>query len=160
MKIRFRQGDRMQKTEIENTYAQILEMKTQYAKEIPGKRVAWPRSIKERIERLENAALKPKDISLHTGIPYDTILQWKYQRNYDRKKAFQEVSVRVPAKVPVPIDEKVVTVTVPSVKSISTDFAKICTVTVTTLDGYKIEAPTIEIAVAIVAGLRKAAPCF
>ena len=72
---------------------EISQLREQYFAEVGVGRRIWPRSIKERVERLEALGTKYKTISQQTGIGYDTLLQWRYKKNQSDKKNFHEVAV-------------------------------------------------------------------
>jgi hypothetical protein len=124
-------------------------MRAQYVAEVGSGRRVWPRSIKERVVQLEMLGVKAKAISEQTGIGYDTLLQWRYQRNHQLKQKFHEVGV---GKELV----KVGTVTVPAVKE-DKIIHKIGTVTVTTPSGYRIEGTDSQIIMDLLKGMGR---CF
>jgi len=131
--------------QVEILIEEIRQFRIQYVAEVGSGRRAWPRSIKERIERLGALGISPKVISEKTGVAYDTILQWRYQRNQLAKKHFHEISVGKELTVG--------TVAVPSsVKD--NNLSKAGTVTVTTPNGYKIESNDAKAVIEILKGLR------
>lgn len=112
---------------------EISQMTTQYRAEVTGHRKEWPRSIRERVEKLGELGLKPKQIAEKTPIPYETVLQWRYERNkFLKLQAFHSLPV---------VQRDDATVTVASngdTKLAAEPFSK---VTVTTPSGYRIEGP-------------------
>ncbi len=118
--------------EINKSIGEIRQMREQYAAEVGEGRRVWPKSIKERIIKLGLMGLKPKEITSRTGVPYETVCQWRYSHKENQGKTkFHNLAVTVPAKSLV---TKNATVTVKSQGS-----SQNATVTVTTPDGYLIE---------------------
>ena len=115
--------------EAERLIGEINQIKEQYQVEAGPKRRPWPNSIKERIESLEKLGVQAKSIALDTGIPYHTILQWRFlKRKKSKGHDFHALTVTNP-KLPKP--HPTVTVT--------TGSQKVVTVTVTTPLGFRIE---------------------
>jgi hypothetical protein len=133
-----------------NLMSEIFQLREQYTAEVGQGRRVWPRSIKERVEKLDEIGIAAKQISQQTGIGYETILQWRFKRRQRVKRQFHEVSVVPETKAIAKID----TVTVPK-KSSSKKFAKIGTVTVTTPEGFRIETSDMEMAVQLLRELRR-----
>jgi len=100
------------KSDCERLFAEISEIATQYQREVPSGRRAWPESIRSRVFELRKSGVRSAEISRRTGLPYYTVLQWKG----DGPK-FVELPVRVrsakSATVTVPARREVGTVTVP-----------------------------------------------
>lgn len=141
--------------EVEILMQEISDLRSQYVAEVGNGRRVWPRSIKERVMVLDDMGVPAKQISERSGVGYATILQWRFHRRRKKNANFHEVAVRAGA-VTTAI-AKIDTVTMrkdkikkPSVKNI----AKLCTVTVTTPEGFKIEAPDAETALILLKGLR------
>ncbi len=67
---------------------EIKQIREQYVSEV-GKRRTWPRSIKERMAKLEALGLKAGAIAKRTSVPYQTILVWRYQE----RKRFHQVQI-------------------------------------------------------------------
>jgi hypothetical protein len=133
--------------QIEILIAEISQLREQYTAEVGEGRRVWPRSIKERVEKLDEMGVTAKQVSLQTGIGYDTILQWRYQRRQALKKQFHQVQVAPLTKA----IAKVGTVTVPKEPK---KILKSGSVTVTTPEGFRIEAPDAESIVQILKELR------
>ena len=57
-----------------NEIRQIVE---QYKVEVPGKRRAWPESIKIRAMKLKTTGVNYHEIAKLTGLSYYTILSWR-----------------------------------------------------------------------------------
>lgn len=74
--------------------SEINQIKAQYVKEVGNGRRAWPVSIKKRVAELESLGLTAKSVAGETGIPYATIVLWRFKRR--KAGAFKEVRV-VPA---------------------------------------------------------------
>ena len=126
---------------------EIAELRSQYVAEVGDGRHKWPRSIKERAEKLDEMGVPAKQVGSKTGIGYETLLQWRYKRRHELKKRFHEI--KAPAKALAKID----TVTVPTVNWSKKDL-KMGTVTVTTPDGFRIELLDIGSAIEILKSLR------
>lgn len=137
--------------EIQKIVEEIALLRSQYIAEVGEGRRKWPRSIKERAERLEELGVRAKQVSLKTGIGYETLLQWRFKRRKQLKRQFHEVEISAPEKAIV----KVGTVTVPKSKN-PHKILKIGTVSVTTPDGYEIRVPDAQSALQILNGLRTA----
>ena len=146
--------------------SEIRQFREQYVSEVGEGRRVWPRSIRERIEELENLKVPPKLIASQTGVAYDTILQWRYQRNQKFKKSFHKLEVSA-ASASEPKKEvlKTVTVTVPNLSPPPRDsnpkstLIKSVTVTVTTPNGYRIESDNPDTLVFLILALREAEKC-
>jgi DNA-binding Lrp family transcriptional regulator len=128
---------------------EISQLREQYFAEVGVGRRIWPRSIKERVERLEALGIKYKTISQQTGIGYDTLLQWRYKKNQRDKKNFHEVAVTKDLV-------KVGTVTEP-IRAKKEEILKTVTVTVTTPEGFKVTGDDTKLILEILTGLSR---CF
>jgi hypothetical protein len=118
--------------EAERLIGEINQIKEQYQVEVGSKRRPWPNSIKERIESLEKMGVQAKSIASDTGIPYHTILQWRFlKRKKSKPSEFHALAVTNP-KLTKP--HPTVTVTAGS--------QKVVTVTVITPLGFRIEGCT------------------
>jgi len=124
---------------------EIAELRSQYMAEVGEGRRKWPRSIKERAEKLDEMGIPAKQVGLKTGIGYETLLQWRYQRRQEFKRQFHEI------KAPVKALAKIDMVTVPKAEK---EFLKMGTVTVTTPEGFRVEVPNVESAIELLKGLR------
>jgi hypothetical protein len=124
---------------------EITQLRQQYIDEVGSGRRVWPKSIKDRVEKLEGLGIKFKTISQRTGVGYDTLLQWRYKRNQMLKKNFHEVPVTNSLV-------KVGTVTEPVSEKI-----KPGTVTVTTPQGIKIIGYDSNVIIEVLKGLSR---CF
>ncbi|MCC7406211.1 MAG: hypothetical protein IT288_17595 [Bdellovibrionales bacterium] len=92
---------------------EVCQIRAQYMDEVGSGRRAWPRSIKERMAKLDKLGLPAKAVSDRTGIPYGTILLWRHRRNKSgRSNEFHELSVKTETKLPA--ISKTMAVTVPS----------------------------------------------
>jgi hypothetical protein len=116
-------------TEAEKLISEIKQIKEQYQAEVGSKRKPWPNSIQDRIKALDKMGYRLKAIAHDTGVPYHTILQWRFQANKKLKSSnFQELTVQPKSLV------QTATATVPTLPQITST-----TVTVTTPLGYRIE---------------------
>ena len=71
--------------------SEINQIKAQYVKEVGDGRRAWPLSIKNRVAELESLGMTAKSVGGETGIPYATIVLWRFKRR--KAGAFKEVRV-------------------------------------------------------------------
>ncbi len=90
---------------------EICQIKTQYVNEVGSGRRAWPRSIKERMVKLDKLGLPTKSVADRTGIPYCTLLLWRHrgQKASPKTSSFHEVAV----KDKLPAISEILAVTVP-----------------------------------------------
>lgn len=80
---------------------EIKQIKTQYVAEVGKGRRVWPRSIKERVARLDEMGIPAKSVATESGIPYETIILWRYNRRHKSETgAFHEVTVARSNSVP------------------------------------------------------------
>lgn len=116
---------------------EITQLLTQYRQEVPGRRRAWPESIKGRVLELQRLGLNYSEISRRTGVPYFTVLKWR-----DEKKGptFEPLAI-VPARRTL---AKVATVTVPKAVRRSRPRSSLGTVTVAMANGTRIEGISFE----------------
>ncbi len=132
--------------EAEQLISEIVQIKNQYVVEVGRGRRAWPKSIKERVARLDEIGVAPKVVATRTLIPYDTIVLWRYNRrhgvNARLKTGFHELKVG-PEKTPLaaPTDGilKSVTVTVPEFKMRPPSLPPSSGLRLTTPSGFIIE---------------------
>lgn len=109
--------------EAEQLISEIIQIKNQYVVEVGRGRRAWPKSIKERVARLDEIGVAPKVVATRTLIPYDTIVLWRYNRRHGvhgrLKTGFHELKV-APAQAHLAAPTvgilKSVTVTVPEIE--------------------------------------------
>jgi len=134
--------------ETESLFSEIVQMRVQYVAEVGLGRRKWPRSIRERILRLVDLGLRLRLIAERSGVPYETVCQWKYQRS-QRAGAFHSLPV-----VAEPKNEGAITnagtVTVPANEIAKNERP----VTVRTPDGYWIRTWSPESAALVVRSLR------
>ncbi|MGE3684684.1 MAG: hypothetical protein AB7G93_23450 [Bdellovibrionales bacterium] len=136
--------------EAESLIQEIRTLREQYVAEVGEGRRVWPKSIKDRVQRLDEMGLSAREAADRTGVGYETFLQWRYQRRQLAKKQFHQVNVQLESKAVA----KIGTVTVPKINK-SRSVRKTGTVTVTTPDGYRVELPDLESAVSLLKGLTK-----
>ncbi len=65
------------KAELLDEISQLLD---QYRREVPGRRRAWPESIKQRALELHPLGLNFTQIAKRTGLPYYTLLKWRHEK--------------------------------------------------------------------------------
>lgn len=133
---------------------EIRELREQYIAEVGEGRRVWPKSIKDRIQCLDEMGLSARDVSERTGVGYETFLQWRYQRRQLAKKQFHQIDVKLESRA----ITKIGTVTVPKIKTPKVP-QKIGTVTVTTPDGYCVGGLDLESATSLLRGLM-GGKCF
>lgn len=56
---------------------ELRQICSQYAKEVPSRRRAWPESVKSRVLRLRFLGMSNHRIAQETGIPVMTLYSWK-----------------------------------------------------------------------------------
>lgn len=126
---------------------EIRQIKQQYVAEVGKGRRVWPKSIKARIAELDELGIPAKHVAERTGVPYETVILWRYKRRRERDASgFHELKVAAPE---LPVISKSVAVT--AIKS------EISTVplTVTTPEGLRIEGLTEEALLRLIARLRQ-----
>jgi hypothetical protein len=69
---------------------EICQIREQYQAEVGSRRKPWPKAIRDRILELDDLGLSRKSIVADTGVPYHTILNWRYQ---SKRRGFKELSV-------------------------------------------------------------------
>lgn len=127
---------------IESRLQEIRQIMIQYRAEVGSKRRPWPESIKKRVFEIVASGVTMKMVAEKTEIPYHTIIQWRQTQMRDG--IFHSVSVADTKAIAVG------TVTVPTAEP-----NPIGIVTVTTPDGYRIEAENARLAVELIQALRK-----
>jgi hypothetical protein len=130
--------------------SEISQLKAQWVIEVGEGRRKWPKSIKERVEQLDALGIPAKQVSQRTGIGYETLLSWRFARRQKFKKQFHQLEVKPASSKAI---AKIDTVTVPKLE-IPKEALEIGTVTVTTPDGFKIEALNVSSAISILKELR------
>jgi hypothetical protein len=121
---------------------EINQMREQYFAEVGADaRRAWPKSIRERIMALDQMKIARKEISRLTGVPYDTIMQWRYYQN-KLDRGFHALTVQEPK-------DATVTVASPSNQNVAINV----TVTVTTPNGYRVEG-VVDDVIRVLKGLK------
>jgi hypothetical protein len=129
---------------------EIRQLITQYRREVPSGRRAWPESIKARVAKLCVLGMTPKKISDYTELSYYTILGWVPEEQRRRYRTRQPTPADEPSPhfAPVAIRDKSAIATVTVAKSSSglalRPSASNVTVTVTLPDGIRIEGVTPE----------------
>ena len=125
-------------------FDEIHQLVNQYKQEVPGRRRAWPVSIKDRIlEICTNGEMSLYEVANRSGIPYHTLLTWRFK---DKKKAFKELAIVSVSPKPEP-ELKSATVTVMKRRRYQKSGQ---TITVTVGNGMKIEGLDLNGAVRIV----------
>lgn len=141
--------------QIEILMQEISDLRSQYVAEVGKGRRVWPRSIKERVTALDDMGVPAKQISERSGVGYATILQWRFHRRRRQNANFHEVAVTAPAVTTAIAKIDTVTMRKDRIKRpTGKNIAKLGTVTVTTPEGFKVEAPDAETALMLLKGLR------
>jgi hypothetical protein len=144
---------------------EIQQIVSQYKIEVPGARHAWPKSVKERVEKLFALGIKPKFIAKRTGLSYHTVSLWNSKAHHSIK-AFQPVKVVEARSSSLPVPTKLrsaATVTVKKrgrPKRTATPLApsasiRHATVTVTTPTGFVIENLPSDVVLNWLMGVRR-----
>lgn len=130
---------------IQNLFSELEQICEQYKEQVPGRRRAWPKAVKERIEELERHGVSGYEVSKRIPVPYMTIVSW-------RSKA-KNKSAAAPGFLPVKIVDEIrpTTVTVKrrgrKPKQSSTQASTtLTTVTVVAPNGFRIEGMPVEFA--------------
>ncbi|MGE0527287.1 MAG: helix-turn-helix domain-containing protein [Bdellovibrionales bacterium] len=77
----------------ESVISEILQIKAQWVAEVGDKpRRLWPKAIKERVLALVDSGIRLRQIADRTGVPYETVCQWKFQREH-KQRGFHQVPV-------------------------------------------------------------------
>ena len=120
--------------------AEWSETRIQYVDEVGSGRRAWPRAIKDRVSNLERLGVPAKAVAVETGISYETIITWRYQRRKSGgANSFHELQVR-PQSERLPDISKSVTVTEPKNEIPPTIIpARALSLRLTTPSGYVID---------------------
>jgi hypothetical protein len=128
---------------------EICQIKNQYVNEVGSGRRVWPRSIKERMTKLDKLGLPAKGVSARTGIPYCTILLWRHRRQKASPDggAFHEVTVE--SKLPA-ISKS------PAVTAPKFEMPKAENLRLTTPEGYVIDGLDAGGIISIMAAVSKA----
>lgn len=139
---------------------EIQQITAQYKAEVPGRRHAWSKAIKERVHALFAMGLKPKAITERTGLSYHTVVYWSTQAKQTQKLLPVKVVAAKSRRLPVPtVKAAIATVAVkkrgrPS-SSKSLGPLLNATVTVTTPDGFIIEGLPAQVALALLQEARR-----
>jgi hypothetical protein len=73
-------------------FGEISQILEQYRKEVPGKRRAFPESVKSRVLSLQEQGLKCAEISRRSGLPYYTVIRWKIRKQSPSFEVMRVVS--------------------------------------------------------------------
>lgn len=141
--------------QVEILMQEISDLRSQYVAEVGKGRRVWPRSIKERVAALDEMGVSAKQISQKSGVGYATILQWRFKRRRKQSANFHEVAITAPAVTKAIAKIDMVTVRKDKIKKPQVkNIAKLLMVTVTTPEGFRIEAPDAETALTLLKSLR------
>ena len=120
---------------------EIEQIAVQYQAEVPGKRKAWPQSVKDRVLELKIMGSSETEISHMTGISVQTIWSWKLKRK------LTELPAPTSYFLPVQIKPSTVTVEVASDKPVPIKRRarkKAQALTVVTPLGFRLEGLTLN----------------
>lgn len=123
---------------VQQIIGEVIQMRDQYFAEVGADaRRTWPKSIRERIILLDSMKVSRKEIAESTGVPYDTIIQWRHYEKKRERRNFHTLEVKT-AK---PLKKE--TLRLPAVLAAAPPkpFVRDVTVTVTSPDGYRVEGP-------------------
>jgi hypothetical protein len=127
---------------------EICQIRKQYVEEVGSGRRVWPRSIKDRMTKLDKLGLPSKALADQTGIPYATILLWRHRRSQEPvKPSFHEVKV----ETKLPAISKSAAVTVPKF-----EMPKAGSLRLTTPEGFVIDGLDSGGVLSMMAALAKA----
>lgn len=60
---------------------ELVEICAQYKQEVPGRRRAWPESVKKRVLALRGLGVNSHQIAKSLPIPYMTLVSWHRERS-------------------------------------------------------------------------------
>jgi len=129
---------------------EICQIRKQYVDEVGSGRRVWPRSIKDRMTKLDKLGLPSKAVAERTGVPYGTILLWRHRHRRPKgavESPFHEVTV----ETKLPAISKSVAVTVPKF-----EMPKVQDLRLTTPEGFVIEGLDASGILSMMAALAKA----
>jgi hypothetical protein len=119
--------------------AEISQLLDQYRQEVPGRRRAWPESLKRRVLELHDHDLNYRQIAEGTNLPYYTLLRWAHEK---KGPSFEVVNVVAARGRSAKLNAEVATVTD------ATPAARVATVTDASCDS------TATVTVALPSGVR------
>lgn len=131
---------------------EIEQIAIQYQAEVPGKRKAWPQSVKDRVLELKRLGSTETEISRMTGISVQTIWSWKL------KQKVTELSAPTSGFLPVQIKPSTVTVEVASDKPVPIKRRarkNSQTLTVVTPLGFRLEGLTVNQIVSVLNAMAR-----
>lgn len=124
--------------EAQQIISEVIQMRDQYFSEVGADaRRTWPKSIRERVMLLDSMKMGRKEIAELTGVPYDTIIQWRHYEKKRERRNFHSLEVKTDRSNKKEISQLPSVLTAPPPKPFVPDV----TVTVTSPDGYRIEGP-------------------
>ncbi|MBU6375845.1 MAG: hypothetical protein KGQ59_07615 [Bdellovibrionales bacterium] len=135
--------------QVSEIFEQLNQICEQYKKEVPGRRHAWPKSIKDRILALQRAGVGAPQIAKRVPVPYATIMSWAIAEK--KSGGFLPVKVVKAKRSP--------TVTVRGARDLggaSRTKTESLTVTVVTPEGFRIEGLPVTEAMSWLRGSRGA----
>ena len=62
---------------IRNLFSELEQICEQYKKQVPGRRRAWPKAVKERIAEIERHGVSGYEVAKRVPVPYMTIVSWR-----------------------------------------------------------------------------------
>lgn len=138
---------------------EVRQLKAQYVAEVGQGRRVWPRSIKERIIKLDQLGLPAKIIADRTGVPNETIASWRHKVRHGLSKNFHVLTVQTaspPQTFPVLSESVAVTVPENKISSVSAgDVPSVTPIVVQTPKGLRIESVDPKAIIEILNGLSK-----
>jgi len=118
----------------------IRQISSQYKIEVPGKRRAWPKSLRARVMELVELGMDRKSVSRETDIPYFTVLKWSKERPENLSGEFREIELGRSLEKSIATETAAaVTVTTAFPRQMENFSNTVATVTVTTARGLRIE---------------------
>lgn len=57
-------------------FRELEEICSQYKQEVPGRRRAWPESVKKRVLALRSLGINSHQVAKRVSIPYMTLVSW------------------------------------------------------------------------------------
>jgi hypothetical protein len=76
---------------IQSLFSELEQICEQYKQQVPGRRRAWPKAIKERIFELQALGINGHQVSRRVPVPYMTIVSWRTQAKKKSVASFQRL---------------------------------------------------------------------
>ena len=138
---------------VADLFLELEQICEQYKEQVPGRRRAWPRAVKDRIGELQRLGISGHQISKRVPIPYMTIASWRRDKP-ESGSAFLPVKI---VEQPTLAPARATTVTVEKRERGRPPIQKVSiatTVTVVAPNGLRIEGLPVDAALRLLRGAR------